>query len=404
MKRLLFILFLIILIVAGVWLYRYLAVGQSNDALSPLPSPDVTLSTPDSPSATSSGERLTSVAAEYSWEVVAKNLTVPWSVVFIPDETETILVAERPGSIRAIRGGSVSEPLITLPVTSESESGLMGMTIDPDFTQNSMLYACYTYQDGENLRNRIVSLRYSAESLTIERTLLENAPAAMYHSGCELGFGPDGMLYASFGDAREKTLAQDTTSLAGKIIRITADGSIPSDNPDSTSPVWSYGHRNPQGFDWTSLGQMYSVEHGPSGNDGPLGGDELNHIVKGENYGWPVVSHTSSQNGMRDPLLVFTPAVAPASLIIYTGDVYAELKDEVLFANLKGSQIIKATLELDNPDSVVEHATLLTPAVGRLREIVQGPDGFIYVTTSNTDGRGEASSSDDMLLKLLPKQ
>lgn len=355
---------------------------------------------------TQSTEQLTESSSQpvpYTFEVVAENLDVPWSVVFT--SPERILVTERAGTVRVIENGTLSEqPLHTFSeVPQTGEIGLMGMTLDPDYSTNKKIYVCYGYSQSDALYTKVTVLTDSGTALTNEEVLLDSIPAARFHAGCEVAFGPDGYMYITTGDGLEKQQAQDTNSLAGKILRIEADGSIPADNPFPNSPVFSYGHRNPQGIDWHPVtGELYSSEHGPSIFDGPAGGDELNRIEAGLNYGWPVVSHTDSQAGMKDPLLVFTPAVAPASVVFYDATVFPQWQNKLLFAGLRGETILVMTVDEANPDKIVSYQPIDGITFGRIRELAVGPGGSLYFTTSNTDNRGDVREGDDKLYRIIP--
>lgn len=389
----------ILFVVFGVlWLIKYLAIFNFTVPTS---------QRIDSYTASGSNSPKQSVVSThatvpYKIEVVAENLTVPWSIVF-PDNTR-ILVSERTGSIIEIKNGVVSAaPLYTFADTARSgEIGLMGLTLDPDYLVNKLLYACVGYRTDKGYADRVVVLKDNGERLTPLKTLLEGIPAASNHAGCELAFGPDGKLYISTGDATERNIAQNLDSLGGKILRMNTDGSIPSDNPFSNSLVYSYGHRNPQGIDWTADGKLYQAEHGPSGNDGPGGGDEVNLIKPGANYGWPLVSHDRTQDGTEAPIITYTPAEAPSSLLIYKGDVFPQLKGSILMAALRGQGIIQLVVDLNNPEQVISSDKLSDISVGRIRDITQGPDGLIYFTTSNTDGRGQPNTGDDKIYRLSP--
>jgi glucose/arabinose dehydrogenase len=227
-----------------------------------------------------------------------------------------------------------------------------------------------------------------------QRIILDGIPAAKFHAGCRLAFGPDGKLYISTGDSTDKQLAQDLDSLAGKILRINPDRTTPEDNPFADSLIWSYGHRNPQGLAWDAGGQLYSSEHGPSVIDGPPGGDEVNKIVKGGNYGWPLVSHQETKEGLEPAVAIFTPAEAPASLMIYSGDVFPQFTGNIFFGALIGEGIVR--MIPDGEDYKIEK---LQTEHGRIREVMQGPDGLIYFTTSNRDGRGKAKAGDDKIYR-----
>jgi glucose/arabinose dehydrogenase len=194
-------------------------------------------------------------------------------------------------------------------------------------------------------------------------------------------------------------------SLAGKILRLNDDGTIPADNPFVGKPgarpeIWSYGHRNPQGIDWqpgTNL--LFETEHGPSGFDGPGGGDEVNIVEKGKNYGWPVIHHTQTHPGMEAPLLEYTPACAPASAMFYRGTTFPQFDGNFFFGCLAGKRIIRVVLD---GRRVVSQENLLEGKYGRIRDVAQGPDGYLYFSTSNHDGRGSPAADDDRIIRLQP--
>lgn len=336
-------------------------------------------------------------------ERVAGGLFVPWSIVFISDDR--ILFTERTGAVREIENGKLkSDPIFVFKdVSTKSEEGLMGMVLDPNFEKNNYIYACVAYPKKEDLFDKVVRLREDDKSFVADKTLIDEIPAAQFHAGCRLRFGPDGYLYITTGDATDKRIAQDTNSLGGKILRIVKDGSIPSDNPYQNSPIYSLGHRNPQGIDWDPLSQnLFSTEHGPSVFDGPAGGDEINLIQKGENYGWPKVSHEESADGLISPLAVFTPAVAPASGMFYKGDLFPQFKNHFLVGLLKGEGILDVELSSDRT-KVVSYQKLSEINIGRIREIAESPSGEIYFSTSNKDGRGTVRDGDDAIYKFVPQ-
>jgi glucose/arabinose dehydrogenase len=192
--------------------------------------------------------------------------------------------------------------------------------------------------------------------------------------------------------------------LYGKILRIDPDGTVPADNPFPGNPVWSYGHRNPQGIDWyPGTDVMYSTEHGPSGFDGPGGGDEVNVIVKGGNYGWPEVSHEDSREGMISPVLVYTPAVAPADCMFYRSGVIEQFRNNLFIACLRGNAVIRVAVDVKDPGKVVCTEKMSDVRFGRIREIAEGPDGSIYFSTSNRDGRGRPAENDDRIFRIKAK-
>lgn len=352
---------------------------------------------------------------DYAVESVATGLSVPWSLVFTTPNR--MLITERPGRVRVIENGILQEqPIRTFPeVLTTSEEGLMGMTLDPNYEQNKHLYMCVAYEKSQTDTTRTISgntdgavkvLRVTdtGTSLEDDTIIIDNIPAARFHAGCRVRFGPDGKLYISTGDATNKESAQDLNSLAGKMLRLNFDGSIPNDNPFANSPIFSLGHRNSQGFDWhPQTGMLVATEHGPTGNDGPGGGDEVNIILEGRNYGWPIVSHEKSQAGLTDPALIFTPAVAPASGMFYSGTVFPQLKNTFLFGALRGEGIIQIVFNQFDTTQITSYQKLAGIEVGRVRDIVQGPDGLIYFTTSNTDSRGRPRTGDDQVMRFVPK-
>jgi glucose/arabinose dehydrogenase len=340
----------------------------------------------------------------YEIEVVAENLYVPWSIVFT--DSNRILITERNGKLRIILDGKLlQEPLKEFDeVSAKGEAGLLGLTLDPDYKNNKFLYISYAYGSAGKMNVKIVRYKDYGDKLDEEKVIIDGLPAESYHAGCRLRFGPDGKLYITTGDAGERELAQDLSNLYGKILRINADGSIPEDNPFPGSSVWSYGHRNPQGIDWfpgTSI--MYSTEHGPSGFDGPGGGDEVNVIVKGGNYGWPVVSHEESKSGMISPELVYTPAVAPASGMFYKSDSIPQFKNNFFFGCLRGNAIIRVVIDGKDPSKVKSADKLNDVKFGRIRDVAEGPDGAIYFSTSNRDGRGNPAEGDDKIYRIKRK-
>jgi glucose/arabinose dehydrogenase len=354
--------------------------GQTNP---PVP-PDGRLSTP------------------YRVEVVASRLQAPWSVVFTPDGR--IFFSERPGWIRVIEHGHVLEnPALVLPdVAASVKMGLLGLAVDPGFTTNHFIYAAYDYDRGkENYRLRVVRFREQTNRLHEPHTLIENIPAWRNHTGCRLRFGPDGCLYITTGDANDPPRAQRLDSLAGKILRLNPDGSIPADNPfvgriNANGAIWSYGHRNPQGLDFQpGTGVLFNSEHGPDH------GDEINRTMKGANYGWPEIHHRLSREGMQNPMLEFTPSVAPSGLIFYRGDAFPELKGKMLVGCLRGEGILRIGMEGTN---AVSCDRLLHFQYGRIRDVTEGPDGYIYFTTSQFDPpEGTPRPEYDYILRLVPK-
>lgn len=342
--------------------------------------------------------------SSFKVETVIPNLEVVWSIVWAPDGR--MLFTERPGRVRVYENGKLrAEPLFVVPdVEPRGESGLMSIALHPQFAANHFLYLSYAYNaNGQSVR--VVRYRETPAGLVDRQVIIENIPAAQFHAGCRLRFGPDGKLYITTGDATDGPLAQRLDSLAGKILRLNDDGTVPKDNPfvgqqNARPEIWAYGSRNSQGIDFqpgTNL--LWETEHGPSGFDGPGGGDEVNIIERGKNYGWPVIHHRATQAGMESPILEYTPACAPGSGMFYRGSQFPQFKGNFFFGCLRGERIIRV---VTNGRQVSSQENLLENKYGRIRDIAEGPDGYIYFSTSNRDGRGSPAKDDDRILRLVP--
>ncbi|QYJ16732.1 hypothetical protein Rxycam_02567 [Rubrobacter xylanophilus DSM 9941] len=323
-------------------------------------------------------------------ETVLSGLDTPWEVVFAPDGR--IFVTERPGRVLVVEEGEVrKEPYARLPVVEAGEGGQLGLALHPDFRRNGVLYAYYTTREDGRLRNRLVRLVEEGGTARQAEVLLE-APAASIHDGGRVRVGPDGRLYATLGDTANSGFAQDPRALAGKIIRLELDGSVPEDNPFPGSPVYSYGHRNPQGLAWDEAGNLYAPEHGQSAHD------ELNLVRPGRNYGWPVVEGDERREGMVAPILHSGKQTWAPSGAEYVRE--GPWRGSILFTGLRGESLHRVEVDPEDPGRVVRHREYLEGEYGRLRTVVQGPDGALYLLTSNRDGRGDPASSDDRLLRV----
>lgn len=332
-------------------------------------------------------------------ETIAENLEIPWEIDFATDGR--IFFTERAGNLRVIENGLVSEPIISLKV-SGTEGGLLGLALDPDFKENHYLYLYYSYSDFFDIYNRVVRYTESENKLSDEMILLDKIPGSKWHDGGRIKFGPDGKLYITTGDAANYNLAQNLDSLAGKILRINSDGTIPEDNPFTDSAIFSYGHRNPQGIDWhPNSGILVATEHGPSGERGNAH-DEVNVIVSGKNYGWPNIVGDETSEGLQNPILhTGEDTWAPSGAVFYNSDKISEWHGKYFVATLRGNHLRMLDLDLEN-SQVVSSEALLAGEYGRLRSANMGLDGHLYVLTSNQDGRGEPAQNDDMILRIIP--
>ena len=333
-------------------------------------------------------------------EVVAGKLKIPWSIDWTPDRTA--LFTERGGDLRIIRDGILlPDPIFSVDVNDDAEGGLLGIAVDPEFEENQYIYMYQTYKTDGTTLNKVVRYTLANATVSEDLVLVDGIPGASYHDGGRIQFGPDGNLYITTGDAGNPSLAQDLDSLAGKILRITREGAIPQDNPFSNSAVWSWGHRNPQGMDWDGSGNLIATEHGPSGERG-VAHDEINLILPGANYGWPETVGDESMAGMQDPLLhTGSETWAPSGSEFYDGDMIPGWTGKYFVANLRGEHLRMIDLDLSN-NGTHSHEGLFEGQFGRLRDVQTGPDGFLYLLTSNRDGRGSPVSNDDRILKIVP--
>jgi glucose/arabinose dehydrogenase len=346
-------------------------------------------------------EQLAGTPPDLKIEVLVGGLDTAWAVDFAPDGR--IFITERPGRIRVVEGGQLrAEPWMTLDVAAVGEAGLMGLALDPQFGQNRFVYVAYTYRTANGrLQNRLVRLREDQKTGkgSLDKVLIDNVAGSNNHDGGRVKFGPEGKLYWTMGDAQTTRFAQDLRSLNGKILRLNSDGTIPTDNPFANSYVYSYGHRNPQGLAWQPKTQrLYSTEHGPSGFQGCCR-DEVNYIEPGKNYGWPEIRGDETREGMVPPIINAgtSETWAPAGAAFVSRGPWT---GSLLFTGLRGQTLYRVVLDPNDPRKVVKFERLLYRQFGRLRDIVEGPDGNLYLLTSNRDGRGSPKDDDDRVIRL----
>lgn len=333
-------------------------------------------------------------------ETIIRNLEIPWAMDFATDGRA--FLTERPGRIRIIRAGQLDpKPWAILDVAHVGEGGLLGLAVGPDFARTKFVYVYHTFEQDGKLWNRVLRMVERAGQGAVDRVLLDRIPGAQVHDGGRIKFGPDGKLYITTGDARQPSLAQDRSSLAGKILRINPDGSIPADNPFPNSPVYTIGNRNGQGLAWhPETKAMFESEHGPSGEFGLCCHDELNLIKPGKNYGWPAVAGMGGAPRYVDPIAESgaTATWAPSGILIPTSGPW---RGSVLMACLRGVHLRRFVLAPPDFRRVQSQEVYFEGELGRLRDVVQSPDGTIYLLTSNRDGRGKPTPEDDRVLRIV---
>lgn len=325
-------------------------------------------------------------ADDVDTEAVATELEVPWEVVVL--EEDRYLVTERTGALLLIENGEryVLERFDELDQPLLGEGGLLGVAVHPDFESNRYVYV-YQTVDRESVENTVrrFEVDFEERELRNETVIIDGIPSDSIHNGGRIAFGPEGYLYVTTGDSAEAALAQQRDSLAGKILRLTDDGSVPADNPFGNA-VYSYGHRNPQGLAWDDEGRLWATEHGSSARD------ELNVIEPGANYGWPVITGAETDPAMEAPAFHSSQyeTWAPAGAAAHDGSVF--------FAGLRGERLYEAQTNDGEVTAFVSH---FAGDFGRIRGVTVGPGGeFLYLTTSNTDGRGEPRDGDDRIVRI----
>ena len=336
---------------------------------------------------------------------VARGFEHPWGLAFLPDGR--MLVTERPGRLVLVEAdGKSRRTLAGVPsVRAGGQGGLLGIALSPNFAQDRLVYLSFAEAGEGGAGTAVARGRFTGTALENTEIIWRQVPkvGGGNHWGSRLVFARDGTLYVTTGDRySERARAQDLATTLGKVIRINADGSIPRDNPfvgraGARPEIWSYGHRNLQGAALhPATGQLWTIEHGARG------GDELNRPQAGRNYGWPVITYGvdysgfkigegTAKEGMEQPLYYWDPVIAPSGAAFYTGDAFPAWKGQLFVGSLTPGALVR--LQLDG-DRVVEEARYLRD-VGRVRDVVQGPDGLLYLLTDASDGR---------LLRVAPKR
>ncbi|MEJ8757552.1 PQQ-dependent sugar dehydrogenase [Pontibacter sp. H259] len=322
--------------------------------------------------------------ADLEDKVITENLSHPWEMVWGPDNH--IWITERAGKVSRINPetGAITIVATITEVEARGEGGLLGMALHPNFNATPEVYLVYNYSKSGTYTEKVVKYRYNRSTLTNPVILVDNIAASSIHNGSRLLITPDLKLFITTGDAANSSSAQDLNSLNGKVLRINLDGSIPTDNPTKSSPIWSFGHRNAQGLVLVN-NKLCSSEHGPS-ND-----DEINIIEKGRNYGWPTIhgfcddgSETDfcEQNNVVEPLKAYTPTIAVSGMDYYNNGQIPQWKNSLLVATLKDNTLYQ--FKLNNAGTeITESNEFYRGKYGRLRDVLVAPNGKVYLATSN---------------------
>jgi len=347
----------------------------------------------------SSPQPARAVTAGYKVSEIARGLDHPWSMAFLPDGS--ILVTERVGRLRLIKGGALRpQPITGVPaVHTGSQAGLFDIVLHPNFAQNSIVYLTYAAGTRQANGTQVARARFDGTSLQDVQVIFKALPLkdTDAHYGGRLAFLADGTFALTVGEGFEyREQAQDLTSDLGKVIRLNDDGSVPQDNPfigrKAVRPeIYSWGHRNPQGLAYDAAsGRLYETEHGPRG------GDELNVIAAGRNYGWPVITYGmdysgafvspyTQRAGLEQPVIYWTPSIAPSGLAIYRGDRFPAWRGDLFVGALAYKHLRR--VHLDERGEVALQEELLNDLHSRIRDVRAAPDGYLYVCTDDADGR-----------------
>ncbi|MBU2097409.1 MAG: PQQ-dependent sugar dehydrogenase [Gammaproteobacteria bacterium] len=359
----------------------------------------------------------------YQVEEFTGNLQVVWTIRFLPDGR--LMVTERPGRVRLIsaQGELEPEPWLSIEdrVFFQGESGLTGLALHPQYPDVPWVYVMYTYTSANGVFNRISRFTETNGRAGDEKILFDGLAAQARggsHSGGTLQFGSDGMLYVATGDAFERQRSNNLDDLAGAVLRITADGEVPADNPWPGNPIWAHGLRNPHGLAWQpGTGRLFTGDHGPTGEDQLMAHDRIVVLEGGRHHGWPIMVGAAGDPDYVDPILTFVPSSPPGDVLFYNADLMPELKND-LFVSVLGFQPIERqnlmrirfqdASDPTRPTAIErwfndEHGN---STYGRLRALAVGPDGAIYVGTSNHDGRQMTAAQrehPDRILRISPR-
>ncbi|HKL62585.1 MAG TPA: PQQ-dependent sugar dehydrogenase [Woeseiaceae bacterium] len=335
--------------------------------------------------------------------VVADGLSHPWGLAFLPDGG--LLVTERGGTLRIVRGGELlPDPVAGLPpIQQHGQGGLLDVALHPDYADNRLIYLSYAGRGDGGYSTEVLRGRFDGQSVSDVEVIFSAVPKTngKRHFGSRLLFGPDGKLYVSHGDRGDRPSAQDLSSHNGALLRLNPDGSVPEDNPfvdrDEAQPeIWTYGNRNIQGMALRANGQIWTHEHGPQG------GDEVNLMRAGVNYGWPVITYGrnygigtkigegTEKEGMAQPVHQWTPSIAPSGMTFYDGEAFPHWQGDLFAGSLKFGLLVRLTLD---GDEVVAEERMLDNAFGRIRAVAEGPDGMLWLLTDERNGK---------LLKITP--
>ena len=317
--------------------------------------------------------------ADLNSDVIVDGLNNPWEIVFGPNGD--IYFTERDGRIWKMSESGVAKVIQTFPKSGSVEGGTLGLALHPEFEENKKIYVYQTNLELEFYQNKVFSFEVDENTLSNKQLILDGIPGAPWHDGGRIMFGPDQKLYISTGDAINPELSQDLSSLAGKILRINSDGTIPDDNPFNSSPVFSYGHRNPQGLAWSTDGLFVSSEHGPSGELG-YGHDEINVILKGKNYGWPKIVGDSSEDSFVNPIIHSGESTwAPSGMVFFDSEKISDFTGKFLVGTLRGEHLM--VLDIANDGSMISSEKMFEGEFGRIRTAEISPDGNLYLLTAN---------------------